>query len=121
MKTQFIRSCLISLAFVTTALHASETGWTLLHEAVEENDIERVHKILATEEINVNAVDECLWTPLHLAALYGFFECVEELLAHGANLCAQSRKGGTPEEFARTGGFPDLALYLKNKRNDVRP
>ena len=49
------------------------TGLTLVHKAVLENDLDIV-QLLIEHKVNVNLVDEDSWTPLHAACACGYYE-----------------------------------------------
>ena len=49
------------------------TGLTLLHKAVLENEVD-VIALLLQHKVNVNLVDEDSWTPLHAACACGFYD-----------------------------------------------
>ncbi|XP_026853801.2 ankyrin repeat and SOCS box protein 16 [Electrophorus electricus] len=65
-------------------------------------------------DVNVAQRDSCL-TPLHVACRRGLQEHVEILLAHGANVGAQSREGETPLNAACAGAErpSEAARYLR--------
>jgi ankyrin repeat protein len=74
-------------------------GATLtLHEACAAGEFERVERLLAAEPDTVNTFSPDGWTPLHLAAFFGYPKIVELLLAHDADVIAHSRNptGNTP-------------------------
>lgn len=52
------------------------------------------------------------WTPLHLAARAGSFECTTLLLGNGAELEAKDQTGHTPLIYALNSGHAEVAAYL---------
>uniref|UniRef100_H3G5N5 Uncharacterized protein n=1 Tax=Phytophthora ramorum TaxID=164328 RepID=H3G5N5_PHYRM len=54
------------------------------------------------------------WTPLHVAARYGYVETVELLLSRGASVSALSKDNSTPLHFAACcNSLEVVALLLK--------
>lgn len=68
----------------------SEVQATILHLAVKNNDL------IATR--HVNAMDECRFTALYIAALTGFVEMVKTLLEAGADVHIPD--GGDDAQYA---------------------
>lgn len=68
---------------------ASYRVWTLLHEAVANNDLMGVKRLLqGIADPNLQAPGGL--TALHLAARYGFLAIAEELIKYGAKMGFQS-------------------------------
>ena len=57
-----------------------------LHDIVDEGKIEVIKHRLAQEGVDVNALDDKGWAPLHNACLNGNIKVVELLLDHGAKI-----------------------------------
>jgi uncharacterized protein len=87
---------------------------TTLHEAATRGDALATKTLLDANPEQVNAADEHGWTPLHLAAHYGFRAVAELLLAAGADANARSvnSMANTPLHAAAAGQQADLALLL---------
>jgi ankyrin repeat protein len=80
-------------------------GATLtLFEACAAGEFDRVERLLTSGQ-GVNDFSHDGWTPLHLAAFFGYPKVAELLLAHGADVTAQSRNanGNTPLHAALAG------------------
>ena len=60
--------------------------------------------------------DSSLTTPLHLAALVGGVECVEELIARGHTVDCRDAKGWPPLLYAHFEGHQDSVLALMKAR-----
>ena len=74
--------------------------WTPLHGAANVQNVELV-SLLVEAGANVNAVSVVDWTPLHYAALWSRdVDCVEVLLAAGADIDARDNSGRTPFDIA---------------------
>ena len=61
-------------------------GLRPLHYAVFENDIECVRLLIEAYGANVNVIDEAGYSPLHLAAKYGFLDIMHVLIDHGSTV-----------------------------------
>eukprot|EP01102_Stenamoeba_stenopodia_P015143 TRINITY_DN5130_c0_g1_i2.p1 TRINITY_DN5130_c0_g1~~TRINITY_DN5130_c0_g1_i2.p1 ORF type:complete len:442 (-),score=72.81 TRINITY_DN5130_c0_g1_i2:128-1453(-) len=72
---------------------------TYLHLAVRENRADIV-RMLIEAKASVNATNSQLWTPLHEACALGNHRPIEELLAGGANVMAQTKEGTLPIHLA---------------------
>ncbi|UJR35453.1 hypothetical protein I4U23_028209 [Adineta vaga] len=59
-------------------------GLRPLHYAVFENDFECVRLLIEDYNANVNVLDEAGYSPLHLAAKYGFLDIIHLLIDHGS-------------------------------------
>ena len=59
-------------------------GLRPLHYAVFENDFECVRLFIEEYAANVNVLDEAGYSPLHLAAKYGFLDIMHLLIDHGS-------------------------------------
>lgn len=92
-------------------LEKVDSSFTKLHKAVYLNNEEKVVKYLEAAEkstakekekknrnrkYNVNALDSCNRSPLHLAAVNGNLRIIKRLLAAGAAVNVQDSEGRTP-------------------------
>ena len=59
-------------------------GLRPLHYAVFENDLECVRLLIEEHGADVNVIDEAGYSPLHLAAKYGFLDIMHILVDHGS-------------------------------------
>ena len=93
-------------------------GLSLLHYAVLFNCFDVVCFFLTEHsDIDVNATDDTLDTPLHLAYLYGHTQIAQYLIQHGADVYAVDSNGHTPYEYID--GGPECikdSEYLQNRR-----
>jgi len=79
-------------------------------EAVWSNDTKKL-KELVKAGVNVNARNECGWTPLHYAVGGGHLEIVKLLLKSGADVNAKEKmRGLTPLQLA--GFYPEVIKIL---------
>lgn len=69
-------------------------GWTALHLAVNEGNLE-VAKLLLDEKANIEARTKQMRTPLHVACCRGDLRAVQMLVERRANLTAQDIEGNT--------------------------
>jgi ankyrin repeat protein len=64
----------------------------LLRIYIKNNNIEELLLFLSRNKLyDINSNDEDGLSPLHLALLYGYDECVDILLKHGANINATTK------------------------------
>ena len=84
--------------------HADCYRFTALHYAVQGANT-YCAKLLLESGCDVNPTQYTLYTPLHLAALYGFPELVVLLCKHGANVHARSASLETPLQMATRSGI----------------
>ena len=74
--------------------------WTPLHRAANFANVE-IMSLLVEAGAKVNAVTVVGWRPLHYAALWsGTVDCVEVLLAAGADIDTRDNYGRTPFDIA---------------------
>ena len=66
-----------------------------LIKAAEKGKTELVH-LLITAGANVNMADEKRWTPLYVAAMWGYCKCAKLLIAAGADVNMATKYGSTP-------------------------
>ena len=108
-----MKCCGIKTDFKTT-----NGGFSLLHIAIICNCFGVVSFLLEEcSGIDVNATDDYLHTPLHVAYLYGHTQIAQYLIQHGADVCAVDSDGHTPYEYID--GHPDSikdSEYFQNRR-----
>ena len=94
------------------------TDYSLLHYAVIFNCFDVVVFLLEEcSDIDVNATDKYMYTPLHLAYICEHTQIALYLIQHGADVYAEDSDGYTPYEYS--GGDPDwieASEYLQNRR-----
>lgn len=77
-----------------------EYGITELHLRAALNRRDKLKKVLAEEEFDVNVKDHAGNTPLHYAARYNNLDIIHILYVAGAEVDIQNNKGQTPLHFA---------------------
>ena len=94
---------------------------TTLHDAATRGDALATKAMLDANPDQFNATDEHGWTPLHLAAHYGFRNVAELLLAAGADANARSvnSMANTPLHAAAAGQQADVAVLLLENGADI--
>jgi len=78
-------------------------------------------KTLLAHNAEVNISQEGGWTPLHQAAAHGQNEIVEQLLARGANLDAQSDDGRTALQMAEEAKHTQTVELLRKHQAQPQP
>lgn len=91
-------------------------GYTPLHEAVASGKPEVLQYLLkSTGNSNVNCPANSGITPLHLAVSNGHGRCVQELLAHGADISCADDYGNTPKQAAELRSKHDIVKILQKE------
>ena len=102
---------------VKTGFKANK-GLSLLHMAVLFNCFDVVYFLLEERSgIDVTVTSDDLYTPLHLAYLYGHTQIAQFLIQHGADMYAVDSNGHTPYEYID--GHPDgikISEHMQNRR-----
>eukprot|EP01114_Cavostelium_apophysatum_P019573 TRINITY_DN6345_c0_g1_i2.p1 TRINITY_DN6345_c0_g1~~TRINITY_DN6345_c0_g1_i2.p1 ORF type:complete len:781 (+),score=118.55 TRINITY_DN6345_c0_g1_i2:53-2344(+) len=84
--------------------------------ASSHGDTNSVYNTLRTGEVHVNDGDYDRRTALHVATSEGHFDLVKNLIdAHGADINAKDRWGGTPLDDAVRHGHEQISVYLKQQ------
>lgn len=86
-------------------------GGTLLHRFCEEGDLEGVKKILKSK-VDIDAFDQDVSTPLHLALRNGHVDIGRFLISKGADLLVDDLDLKTPLHYLCENGEADVALEL---------
>ncbi|XP_023933464.1 ankyrin repeat domain-containing protein 39-like [Lingula anatina] len=87
-------------------------GYTVLHIAAEDGDIDRLQHLLTAGQCDINDRGMCEMTPLHSAAGNGHTQCVQLLLQHGVDTSIQDRGGMTPLHRAAHCGHTQCVQLL---------
>ncbi|CAN8071618.1 unnamed protein product [Agarophyton chilense] len=91
-------ACLDLLIKAGARIHAKDIeNWTALHEAVKTSGsrVDIIEYLLENCNIDINAVDDDGWNPLHVAARFGASEAVDVLIQAGCDLNAQTEEKET--------------------------
>ena len=106
-----MKYCGVKTDFKTTE------GYSLLYIAVLYNCFDVVRFLLEEcRGIDVNVTDDVyLYTPLHLAYLYGHTQIAQYLIQHGADVYAVDSDGHTPYEYID--GDPDCIETSEHTQN----
>ena len=89
-------------------------GYSVLHTAAEEDDLESVRVLVESGmDVDRRVGGEGCWTPLHYASYEGNPEVVEYLVKKGADVNALTKRGETPLDLAY--GF----LYTNDREKKV--
>ncbi|KAJ8009239.1 hypothetical protein DPEC_G00086830 [Dallia pectoralis] len=96
----------------TSLLVANDDGWISLHEAAYYGQEECLKIILKVYPETVNRCGTCNQTPLLLSAVHHHVNCVECLLAHGANPDIANKEGETPLHKACSKSNIEIVQHL---------
>lgn len=88
-------------------------GETKLHIACKNNDVKSI-EMLISEGFNVNAVDNCKWTPLHEACNHGHLNAVITMIK-----CCRKYSKSLNFSAAGDGGITPLHDAILNEHYDV--
>lgn len=93
---------------------------SLLHAAIT-IDAQRLIHYLITKETHINAVNNTLKTPLHLACqdCYRHIETIKALLSHGAATCTKDLYGNIPLSYVWGLGAASILLQAKDIVKDT--
>jgi len=92
-----------------------ECGITDLHLRAALNRRDKLKKVLAEEELDVNVKDHAGNTPLHYAARYNNLDVIHILYVAGAEVDIQNDMGQTPLHFAFQAYQPDAVEALRHR------
>ncbi|WWC91352.1 uncharacterized protein L201_006295 [Kwoniella dendrophila CBS 6074] len=84
-----------------------------LHQAVSDNDVSQVEKLIKQNMDDINLRDEFGYTPLHLAADRGYVKMTELLLRLGADKDAKDEDEQTPFMLAEISEREDIMKILR--------
>lgn len=89
-----------------------EWGWTPLHQAAYDGELEIVRLLLEKGASPIPPLDKEGRTPLHLAAAQDKADVVQLLLSADIDLDAQANDGKTPLDMAAEGNCVDVVILL---------
>lgn len=95
------------------------SGWTILHAAVRNGDIEGVKATLAAGIFPTCKTEDMAWTPLWIAACTQKLEIAEILLNAGADVNAMTNDGRTAINEAAKIGATEIIQLLINHGADM--
>lgn len=87
---------------------------SVLHHEIASRDLPSFAGVLLDLHVPVNQADRNGWTPLHLAAAYGYEGSVRLLLDRGADVTVRTLHGLTPADLAANNGHSRLAVVLSD-------
>ena len=91
-------------------------GATPTIAAVQNNALGCLRLLLECSDVEYDRADACRYTPLHYAAKMGHAECIEALLAAGADLANRTSDGSTALHLAAEHDRADcLRLLLRHE------
>jgi ankyrin repeat protein len=101
----------LSEKLVKKGADVNKTGWTPLHYAASNGQVE-VIKLLLENHAYIDAESPNGSTPLMMASMYGNPQSVKLLLDEGADPLLKNQVGLTALQFAERGNRPDSAVML---------
>ncbi len=92
-----------------------------IHDAVKDNDVEKVKAMLKENRLLIHEKDNYGETPLHKAAFYGRLEIAKVLIANKADVNAQDKAGDALYSMdAKPGGSQVLLEEATSPANGAR-
>ncbi len=108
-----MRKFLFALLFFSLCLKADGVnGWNILHNAVYNDDVELVKKILKQNNIDIDAKSKAGISPLHIAVKNRDLKIVKILIKNGADVDIQDNNGLTPLHYAIAQRRYNIVKYL---------
>ncbi|MFN7095826.1 MAG: ankyrin repeat domain-containing protein, partial [Burkholderiales bacterium] len=111
----YLASCKLLIQYNINLNLKASRDFTALHYAIEGNQIAVVEYLMNVGAYLQAKTDFLGLTPLHLAIVFGNFECVQLLLEQGADIETKGRLGGTPLHVAARKGQAELVKLLLSK------
>ncbi|XP_064407988.1 histone-lysine N-methyltransferase EHMT2 isoform X2 [Latimeria chalumnae] len=96
-----------------------QDGSTCLHHAAKSGNLEMVHFLLSTGQVDINAQDNGGWTPIIWAAEHRHIEAIKMLLARGADVTLRDNEENICLHWASFAGSADIAEVLLNAQCDL--
>lgn len=108
-KQHGLMGTLLELGADVNVAEATHKGWTALHFAAQNNDLEAV-ELLLKHDAKVDIADKDGCTALHWTAINDGHETAQLLLSAGADKNVKDKDGKTPRQHAEDQG---LTVYLE--------
>lgn len=108
----------VSILFVFLIVMSLSSGEDI-HNAVKNNDLKLLQKILEENPSSINKPDENSMTPLHLAVDLDNLKAANLLLEKGADVNAANYKKETPLHIAADKGNAEVVKLLLNYDADI--
>lgn len=105
---------------INVAIKECDRGQTMLHSAVQRNDIAHLRDLVG-QGFDVNAQDDQGNTPLHLVRSGEQFEIAVFLIQSGARLITRNLKGETPGSSMRPVGYSSAYKVRSRQRYTKDP
>ena len=116
MKRKITLAVILSLVSIAPQLLAHN-----IFDAIRENDIKSVEKIIKKDQSKVNKKNKDDQTPLHTAIQFDRTEIIELLINQGAKLNLTNNKGQTPILYAAFRGDTKTVKLLINQGAKINP
>uniref|UniRef100_A0A8C4Z5R9 Euchromatic histone-lysine N-methyltransferase 2 n=1 Tax=Gadus morhua TaxID=8049 RepID=A0A8C4Z5R9_GADMO len=91
-----------------------EDGYTGLHHAAKQGNLQLVHLLLETGQVDINAQDSGGWTPIIWAAEHKHMDVIRALLSRGADVTIQDKEMNMCLHWASFAGSVDIAELVLN-------
>jgi hypothetical protein len=115
---EFCKSCLRVDCFKSLLNVVDNCGYTPLHYAACNGDLEVVAALINTGAA-VNVKCRNLSTPLHIAATFGYLDILLAIINARADVNARTSYEYTPLHNAVQGGRPEIVIALLEKNADI--
>ena len=87
-------------------------------EAVNKGNIKKIFSLLE-KNVNINAIDDCGNTILHIESIFGFYDIVKNLFAYKPNVNIKNKFDNIPLHFAVSNSHTDIIELLIAKKSDI--
>jgi hypothetical protein len=117
LRSNVVKIALFTVVTLICAACASNSQ-EILHQNVKDQNITQLEENIG-RGLNINERDRYGFTPLILAAYYGYGPLVKFLCEKGANINAQDNEGNSALIYAADNGYVDTFNILMDSGADV--
>jgi hypothetical protein len=108
------------IADATDLEQKDEDGYTLLHECVFHQYSDGIEELLH-RGADINVTSKLGLAPLHIAALFGYYDEVKQLLAWKADAWIRDKNGKTAADLAHKHSRKEVCNFIEQKMKIKKP